>query len=73
GRRGVSVPARRLAKVKTLVQEVAIATYLVPPLAGHRMLQVSATWAATALTVASGVQYLWDGRRALGDAASRPS
>jgi CDP-diacylglycerol---glycerol-3-phosphate 3-phosphatidyltransferase len=72
-RRGVSVPARRLAKVKTLVQELAVATYLVPPLAGYRTLQLGATWAATALTLASGAQYLWDGRRAFGAAAQARS
>lgn len=69
GRRGVSVPARRLAKVKTLVQELAVATYLVPPLAPHRTLQLAVTWAATALTLASGAQYLWDGSRAVGGPA----
>ena len=73
GRRGVSVPARRLAKVKTIVQELAVATYLVPPLATHRTLQLSMTWAATALTLASGAQYLWDGRRARGNAARSAS
>jgi CDP-diacylglycerol--glycerol-3-phosphate 3-phosphatidyltransferase len=73
GRRGVSIPARRLAKVKTLIQELAIATYLVPPLAGHRTLQLTVTWAAVALTLASGAQYLWDGRRALGAAAGSRS
>lgn len=68
GRRGISVPARRLAKLKTIVQEVAIATYLVPPLAPHPTLQLTVTWAATALTLASGVQYVWDGRKAIVDA-----
>jgi CDP-diacylglycerol--glycerol-3-phosphate 3-phosphatidyltransferase len=71
GRRGISVPARRLAKIKTILQELAIATYLVPPLAVHRTLQLSVTWAATALTLASGAQYLLDGRKAaLGAARS---
>jgi CDP-diacylglycerol--glycerol-3-phosphate 3-phosphatidyltransferase len=70
GRRGVSVPARRLAKVKTIVQELAVATYLVPPLAGYRGLQLGVTWAATALTLASGAQYLWDGRGAMGGAGT---
>jgi CDP-diacylglycerol---glycerol-3-phosphate 3-phosphatidyltransferase len=69
GRRGISVPARRLAKVKTFVQELAVATYLVPPLASHRTLQISVTWAATALTLVSGGQYLWDGRKAMGASA----
>ncbi len=72
GRRGVSVPARRLAKVKTIVQELAIATYLVPPLAAHRTLQLTATWAAAALTLASGAQYLLDARSAVGDAGPPP-
>ncbi len=72
GRRGISVPARRLAKLKTIVQEVAVATYLVPPLASHRALQLSVTWAAVALTLASGVQYVWDGRKAMGGAGARP-
>ena len=65
GRRGVSIPARRSAKVKTVVQELAIATCLVPPLADQHDLQLAVVWAATALTVTSGAQYLWDGRRAL--------
>ena len=72
GRRGVSVPARRLAKVKTIVQELAVATYLVPPLAPLHTLQLSVTWAATALTLASGAQYLWDGRKAMGTVESPP-
>ena len=72
GRRGVSVPARRLAKAKTIVQELAVATYLVPPLASHGTLQLSVTWAATALTLASGAQYLWDGRKAIGDTTQAP-
>lgn len=65
GRRGVSIPARRSAKVKTVVQELAIAACLVPPLAGQHNLQLAAVWAAAALTVTSGAQYLWDGRRAM--------
>jgi len=65
GRRGVSVPARPMAKVKTLVQDLAIATCLVPPLAPHHNLQLAAIWIAAALTVVTGVQYLLDGRRAV--------
>lgn len=63
GRRGVSVPARRSAKLKTIVQELAIATCLVPGLSDKRALQLAAVWTATALTIGSGVQYLVDGRR----------
>lgn len=72
GRRGVSIPARRLAKVKTIVQDLAIAACLVPPVAGNRPLQLGAVWAATALTMVSGAQYVWDGRAALGRDAPGP-
>lgn len=68
GRRGVSVPARPLAKVKTLVQDLAIATCLLPPLAHQHDLQLGAVWAAALITVVTGVQYLADGRRALAGA-----
>ena len=33
GRRGISIPARKSAKVKTLVQDFAIGTCIIPPLA----------------------------------------
>jgi CDP-diacylglycerol--glycerol-3-phosphate 3-phosphatidyltransferase len=65
GRRGVSVPARRSAKIKTLVQDLAIATCLVPPLASRHTLQLVAIWVAAAFTIVSGFQYLIDGRRAV--------
>ena len=70
GRRGVSIPARMSAKVKTLVQDLAIATCLLPPLAGEHGLQIVAIWVAAALTVFTGLQYLLDGRTALQEAAS---
>ena len=70
GRRGVSIPARRLAKLKTIVQDVAIATCLVPPLAGQQSLQLGTVWAATVLTIASGAQYVWDGRKAFSEPAA---
>jgi CDP-diacylglycerol--glycerol-3-phosphate 3-phosphatidyltransferase len=64
GRRGVSLPARQSAKVKTVVQDVAVGLALLPPLA-DRSHGVADTvlWAAVILTVATGVQYLIDGRR----------
>lgn len=64
GRRGVSIPARRSAKIKTLVQDLAIATCLVPPLASRHDLQLAAIWVAAAFTIVTGLQYLVDGRRA---------
>lgn len=65
GRRGVSVPARPVAKAKTLVQDIAIATCLVPGLAPHHDLQLATIWFAAVLTLLSGLQYLLDGRRAV--------
>ena len=63
GRRGVSIPARNTAKVKTLLQDVAIGLCLAPPLATHQTVLTTAIWVATAMTVFTGGQYLLDGRR----------
>ena len=65
GRRGVTIPARSSAKLKTIVQDLAIATCLVPPLVPHTTLQLVAVWAAVGLTLTTGVQYVWDGRRVM--------
>jgi CDP-diacylglycerol---glycerol-3-phosphate 3-phosphatidyltransferase len=74
GRRGVSIPARNSAKLKTLLQDVAIGLCLAPPLATHQAVLSTAIWVATALTVFTGGQYFLDGRRtARLDAADRPS
>jgi CDP-diacylglycerol--glycerol-3-phosphate 3-phosphatidyltransferase len=58
--RGISVPASRLGKYKTVVQQFAVAFALFPPTA------LAATWTwqlllwiAVVLTVVSGVQYFW--------------
>lgn len=64
GRRGVSIPARNTAKVKTLLQDLAIGLCLAPPLATHQALLTTGIWVATVMTVFTGVQYLLDGRRA---------
>ena len=66
----MSIPARMSAKVKTLVQDLAIATCLLPPLAGEHGLQIVAIWVAAALTVFTGLQYLLDGRSALREATA---
>jgi CDP-diacylglycerol--glycerol-3-phosphate 3-phosphatidyltransferase len=65
GRRGVSIPARNTAKLKTLVQDIAVGTVIIPPLAHQHTLQVIAIWAACALTLYTGAEYLIDGRRVL--------
>jgi CDP-diacylglycerol--glycerol-3-phosphate 3-phosphatidyltransferase len=64
GRHGISIPARNSAKLKTLVQDIAIGLCLAPPLAGHWRVLNSAMWVAAFLTVFTGAQYLVDGRRA---------
>lgn len=65
GRRGVSIPARILAKVKTVVQLVAIGFALLPLTAEDaRWVPLSVLWVAVALTLASGAQYLVDGAKA---------
>ena len=64
GRRGISIPARQTAKVKTLVQGIAILLCLAPSVAPHRRVLDVAVWVAVALTVVTGAQYLFDGRRA---------
>jgi len=64
GRRGVSVPARFQAKVKTWVQAIAVGLAIAPVAGdGYRAFRVTVLWAAVALTLVTGAQYLWDGRR----------
>ncbi len=63
GRKGVSIPARTSAKVKTLVQDLAIATCLLPPLARQHTLQLVAIWIAAGITLFTGLEYLADGWR----------
>lgn len=65
GRRGVSIPARPLAKIKTLVQVLAVAFAVFPPTAGEAGLVAGALWAAVVLTLVTGAEYLLDGRRVL--------
>ena len=76
GRRGVSVPARFQAKVKTWVQAIAVGMAIAPVSGGgYRGIMLTVLWASVALTVITGAQYLWDGRRvitALGGPGSVP-
>ena len=61
---GVSIPASKLGKYKTVVQQFSVAFALFPPTA----LDASWTWngllwLAVVLTLVSGVQYLWYSER----------
>lgn len=64
GRQGLAVPARTLGKVKTVVQEFAVAAALFPITGDYRLAALVILWAAVALTWVSGAQYLLDGRGA---------
>ncbi len=65
GRRGLAIPARKSAKVKTVVQELAVTAVICPPIAEHLpWLGEALLWVAVALTLFSGVQYVVDGQRA---------
>lgn len=72
GRRGLAVPASFWAKVKTAVQDVAVAFALLPPVAEHATWVVTASlWLAVVLTLATGAQYLIDGSRATSAAGAK--
>jgi CDP-diacylglycerol--glycerol-3-phosphate 3-phosphatidyltransferase len=60
---GLSVPASWWAKVKTVVQEVAVGLALVPAFEHQLWVADTALWLAVVLTLVTGVQYLADGRR----------
>ena len=65
-RRGVSIPARFGAKVKTVVQDVAVGFALLPVTAeDERWVANAWLWAAVALALFTGAQYLLDGRKAV--------
>jgi CDP-diacylglycerol--glycerol-3-phosphate 3-phosphatidyltransferase len=65
GSRGVSVPARRSAKVKTAVQDVAVALALLPGVGDdHPGVARAVLWVAVALTLYTGAEYWKEARSA---------
>ena len=70
GRKGISIPARSTAKVKTFVQDLAVGVCIIPPLAHQHDLQLAMIWFACALTLYTGAEYLLDGRRAMHERAA---
>ena len=63
-RRGLAVPATSTAKAKTVVQQVALGLFLLPPAADDATWAANGLlWVAVVLTVVSGVQYLSAGSR----------
>ncbi|HVM09196.1 MAG TPA: CDP-diacylglycerol--glycerol-3-phosphate 3-phosphatidyltransferase [Acidimicrobiales bacterium] len=69
GRNGISIPARWWAKVKTVVQELAIGAALLPVTKEHAAVRNTVLWVAVVLTLVTGAQYLLDGRKAARDPA----
>jgi CDP-diacylglycerol--glycerol-3-phosphate 3-phosphatidyltransferase len=74
GRRGVSIPARNTAKMKTFLQDVVVGLALLPPIGLHHASVVrTLLWAAVGVTLYTGLEYLVDGRRLMsGASSSRP-
>jgi CDP-diacylglycerol--glycerol-3-phosphate 3-phosphatidyltransferase len=64
GRRGLAVPATQWAKVKTVVQEVAVGFALLPLTVDHDWVANTVLWVAVVLTVATGIHYVHAGSRA---------
>lgn len=63
-RRGVSVPARPLGKLKTACQDSAVGFILLPATGRHHLwVGHDILWVSVALALISGVQYLMDSRR----------
>ena len=64
-RKGISIPASRLAKWKTFVQDWAIAFCVIPLVAHHTWLGVGTIWLAAIMTLYTGGRYYVDGKKVL--------
>jgi CDP-diacylglycerol--glycerol-3-phosphate 3-phosphatidyltransferase len=62
-KRGISIPASKLAKWKTFAQDWAIALCVIPVTARHGWIGVSVIWIAVVLTVYTGWQYYTEGKK----------
>lgn len=64
GAKGVSVPASKIAKLKTLAQQLAVGFAIAPLTAlDAKWLWNGLLWASVALALISGGQYMWRARR----------
>jgi CDP-diacylglycerol--glycerol-3-phosphate 3-phosphatidyltransferase len=73
GRQGLAVPARFWAKVKTVMQSVAVGFALAPPFEDHQNLVTLTLWIAVALTLVTGAQYVMEGSRSTSSIGVRGS
>ena len=64
-KRGISIPASKLAKWKTFTQDWAIAFCVLPVTAHHALLGVVTIWIAVVLTLYTGWQYYAQGKQAV--------
>ena len=60
-RQGLSIPARPLAKWKTVIQGLALMLGVLPLLEDHEWVVDVALWAAVAITILTGWHYVRDG------------
>ena len=72
GRRGVCIPARWWAKVKTVVQQVAVAFALLPLTTDEPVVASVALWAGVVLALVTGAQYLLDARKIAAEQQATP-
>jgi CDP-diacylglycerol--glycerol-3-phosphate 3-phosphatidyltransferase len=62
-RRGLAVPASKLAKWKTFLQLAAVGWVTLPPTTDLDWLSLGTLWTGVAVGLISGAQYLWHGSR----------
>jgi len=62
-KRGISIPASKLAKWKTFVQDLAIAFCVLPLTAHHLWIGTTTIWVAAVMTIYTGWQYYVDGKK----------
>jgi CDP-diacylglycerol--glycerol-3-phosphate 3-phosphatidyltransferase len=62
-RRGVSLPARQLGKVKAALQMLAVGAYVLPPFEELTELKLAMLWIAVAFTIVSGLDIVRRGWR----------
>ena len=62
-KRGVSIPASKMAKWKTFIQDWAIAFCVLPVTAHHLWIALATIWVAAAMTVYTGWRYYVDGKK----------
>jgi len=73
GRLGLAVPASKGAKVKTVVQALAVGLAICPATDQVEWLADTFLWVAVVLTVATGIQYVAEGSRATSRRGERPA